>query len=54
MGLPKGLRRELNRMEMRISQPEPSPEKAMRMWETMLNDHKPYRPARKHPYKRIK
>lgn len=50
MGLPKGLRRELNRMVM----PEPSPEKAMRMWEAMKNDNKPYRPAKKHPFKRIK
>lgn len=54
MGLPKGLRRELNRMEMRVSQPEPSPEKWERFWENMKNDNKPYRPARKHPFKRIK
>lgn len=54
MELQKGLRRELNRMTMRLSMPYPSPEKAMRMWETMRKDHKPYRPARKHPFKRIK
>lgn len=56
MGLPKGLRRELNRMEMRMSMPTStmSPEKWERWWEAMKNDNKPYRPAKKHPFKRIK
>lgn len=53
MGTTKAIRRQMNRMKMRISQPEPSPEKCVRIWETMQNDHTEYRPARKHPFKRV-
>lgn len=53
MGTTKAIRRQTNRMKMRISQPEPSPEKWERFWENMNNDHKPYKPAKKHPFKRV-